>query len=211
MLKDGELAALKVSDINKIGAFLDWGEPKELMLPYAEMTCDLHKGQEILIRKYTDKSERPAASMKSLYSMLSTESPYRAGDEVTGRIYEFAENFGTFVAVDDKYSAMIPKHESMSDFEVGDIVTAKVKFVKEDGKLDLTLRQNKIPQMKEDSEKILYLLEQYSGVLPFTEKATPEVILREVGISKAAFKRAIGRLYKERKIEITSQGKIRKI
>lgn len=211
MLKDGELAALRVSDVNKIGAFLDWGEPKELMLPYAEMICELHKNQEILVRKYTDKSERPAASMKNIYSMLSTESPYRAGDEVSGRIYEFAENFGTFVAVDDKYSAMIPKHESTSEFEIGDIINAKVKLVKEDGKLDLTLRQHKLPQMKEDSEKILYLLDQYAGVLPFSEKASPEVILREVGISKAAFKRAIGRLYKERQIEITAEGKIRKL
>lgn len=209
MINDGELAVLRVSDVNNIGAFLDWGEPKELLLPYAEMICELSAGMEILIRKYTDKSERPAASMKGIYPLLSQDSPYRAGDTVQGRIYEFGRDFGTFIAVDDMYSAMLPKHETTGGAGIGDVITARVTFVKEDGKLDLTLRGEKLPQLEEDAEAVLMLIEEYAGVLPFTEKASPEVIKRETGLSKAAFKRAIGVLYKQRKIEIGENGAIR--
>lgn len=203
MLKDGELKVLKVSDVNNIGAFLDWGEPKELLLPYGEMTEEVFPGMELLIRKYTDKSGRPAASMKGIYPLLKLNPPYTAGDEVSCRIYEFGHDFGTFVAVDDIYSGMIPKHESVGDAKIGDVLTARVTFVKEDGKLDLSLRQEKLKQMGADSETILALLDSYAGVLPFTEKADPEVIKREAGMSKAAFKRAVGALYKARKIELT--------
>lgn len=211
MLKDGEIAVLKVSDVNKIGAFLDWGEPKELLLPYAEMSCELQKGMEILIRKYTDKSGRPAASMKDLYHRLSQNSPYRAEDEVTGRIYEFNNNLGAFVAVDDIYSAMLPRYECPRDAKIGSIIHAKIRFVKEDGKLDLTLREKKSEQIHADAETILELLNSYAGVLPFTEKASPEVIYRECGLSKAAFKRAVGTLYKKRLIEIGENKTIRLI
>lgn len=208
MLRDNEIAVLRVSDVNKIGAFLDWGEEKELLLPYAEMIGEISPGAEILVRKYTDKSGRPAASMKKLYHLLSLNSPYSAGDEVTGRIYEFGHDFGTFIAVDDKYSAMIPKHEFVAG-RIGDVVSAKVTFVKEDGKLDLTVRGNKKEQISGDADAVMELIASYGGVLPFTEKADPAVILREAGLSKAAFKRAVGNLYKRKLIEISKEGVIR--
>ena len=122
---------------------------------------------------------------------------------------EFSDNFGTFVAVDDKYSARIPVSEDHSFLKVGDVIEAKITAVKPDGKLDLTLREKAYIQMDADAQKILELLDSYAGVLPFSEKASPEVIKRETGLSKAAFKRAIGRLYKERKITLDG-GKIRK-
>lgn len=208
-MKDNDIRALKVSAVTKIGAFLDWGEPKELFLPFREMTCEIRPEMEILVRKYTDKSGRPAASMKGIYHLLSTASPYRPDDEVTGRIYEFGHDFGTFVAVDDKYSAMLPKHETIPEAEIGDVITARVKFVKEDGKLDITVRKGKAEQMPEDAKVILEMLYEYAGVLPFTEKADPEVIKRECGLSKGAFKRAVGMLYKQKKIEIADNGAIR--
>lgn len=127
---------------------------------------------------------------------------------VTGRVYEFSDNFGTFVAVDDKYSARIPRHEDHSYLRIGDVIDAKVADVKPDGKLDLTLREKAYIQMDADAEKILEIIKSYAGVLPFSEKASPEVIKRETGLSKNAFKRAIGHLYKQRVIDITD-GKIR--
>lgn len=198
----GGLAALTVQQVGKIGAFLDWGLEKDLFLPYKEMTRKVQPGDEILVTLYIDKSRRLCASMKGLYELLERQAPYQAGDEVSGRIYEFSDNFGTFVAVDDKYSAMIPRHEDCSHLQVGDVVSAKVTKVKPDGKLDLTLREKAYMQMDEDARKLLGILDEYAGVLPFGEKATPEVIKRETGLSKAAFKRAVGRLYKEHKIVI---------
>ena len=203
------IAALKVQDVNKVGAFLDWGLPKDLFLPYGQMTAKVNPGDEILVRLYADKSGRLAASMKGLYHYLSLNPPYEAKDEVSGRIYEFGHDYGTFVAVDDKYSAMIPRHEDTRNLRIGDVISARVTSVKEDGKLDITMKKKIDEQMDEDADKVMSVIESYAGVLPFSEKASPEVIFRETGLSKAAFKRAVGRLYKNRLITIT-EGKIRK-
>ncbi len=206
----GKTAALPVKQVTKIGAFLDWGLPKDLFLPYAEMNEHPNVGDTVLVRLYADKSGRLAASEKGMYDLLSTRSPYRAGDDVKGRIYEFGHDFGVFVAVDDRYSAMLPKHEKTPAMRIGQILSCRVANVKEDGKLDLTMRESGNAQREEDEEALLQLIEEYGGVLPFTEKATPEVIQRETGLSKAAFKRAIGGLYKKRLISL-EDGKIRKI
>ena len=205
----GQYTGLEVKEVGKIGAFLDWGLEKDLFLPYKQMTMKVREGDEVLVSLYIDKSSRLCASMRGLYDLLSKDSPYKKGDTVTGRVYEFSDNFGTFVAVDDKYSARIPRHEDCSYLRVGDIIDAKVTDVKEDGKLDLSLREKAYIQMDADALKVMEIIESYAGVLPFSEKASPEVIKRETGLSKNAFKRAVGRLYKERKIDLTD-GKIRK-
>ncbi len=205
----GKYAALTVKEVTKIGAFLDWGLEKDLFLPYKEMTARPNAGDVILVSLYIDKSERLCATMKGLYHLLRMDSPYQKDDVVSGRVYEFSDNFGTFVAVDDTFSARIPNYEDHTYLKIGDVIEAKVTAVKEDGKLDLTLREKAYLQMDADAEKVMEIIDSYAGVLPFTEKASPEVIARETGLSKNAFKRAIGRLYKERRITI-SEGKIRK-
>ncbi len=205
----GNYGVMTVKEVGKIGAFLDWGLEKDLLLPFHEMRGRVEAEDEILVRVYIDKSGRLAASMRGLYHMLSTRSPYQAGDEVNGRIYEFGHDFGTFVAVDDHYSAMIPRFEDCSHLRIGDVITGRVTQVKEDGKLDISIRREAYEQIDEDAESLLMLIDEFAGVLPFTEKASPEVILRETGLSKGAFKRAVGRLYKEHKITLEG-GKIRK-
>ena len=206
----GKFAALRVKEVGKIGAFLDWGLEKDLFLPYKEMTQKVETEDEILVTLYIDKSNRLCASMKGIYDLLRKDSPYHKDDKVTGRVYEFSDNFGTFVAVDDQFSARIPNHEDHSFLRIGDVIEAKVVGVKPDGKLDLTLREKAYIQMDADAEKILEILDSYAGVLPFSEKASPEVIKRETGLSKNAFKRAVGHLYKEHLVDL-SDGKIRKI
>ena len=205
-----QFAVLRVKEIGKIGAFLDWGLEKDLFLPYKEMVSRVEPEDEILVSLYIDKSKRLCATMKGIYHLLSKESSYKKDDVVTGRVYEFSDNFGTFVAVDDKYSARIPRHEDCSYLKVGDVIEAKVVDIKEDGKIDLTLREKAHIQMDADAQKLLEILDSYAGVLPFSEKASPEVIKRETGLSKNAFKRAEGHLYKERKVDL-SDGKIRRV
>ncbi len=201
----GEPRVLRVISVQAIGAFLDWGLEKDLFLPYKEQLAQVKEGDEVLVRLYIDKSRRLCASMRELYECLRQDSPYREGDMVKGRVYEFSGNFGTFVAVDDCYSAMIPRHEDCSSLHIGSIVEARVTGVKPDGKLDLTLREKAYIQMGRDAEQVWELLEEYGGVLPFTDKASPETIMSEARMSKGAFKRAVGHLYKERKIEITDR------
>lgn len=203
-------AALKVVSIGQIGAFLDWGLEKDLFLPFKEMTRKVKVDDTVLVTLYIDKSRRLCASMKGLYDRLSCQSPYQAGDIVTGRVYEFSNNFGTFVAVDDQYSAMIPSFEDCSTLHIGDQVQARVTNVKPDGKLDITRREKAYLQIDQDAQVVMQAIEEYDGELPFNDKASAEVIKREMKMSKNAFKRAVGHLYKERKIEITQQG-IRKL
>ncbi|MCD7982260.1 MAG: S1-like domain-containing RNA-binding protein [Clostridiales bacterium] len=206
LLTVGGFAVLRVAQVTRIGAFLDWGLEKDLFLPYKEQLRKLREGDEILVTLYIDKSNRLCATMEGLYHLLSTDSPYRKGDTVNGRIYEFSKNFGTFVAVDDQYSALIPTHEDTAGHQIGDVIRATVANVKADGKLDLTIREKAYIQMNSDAGAVLQLIAAYGGVLPFNDKASPETIQREAHMSKNAFKRAVGHLYKERRIEFTDHG-----
>ena len=197
----GELAVLNVAATGGIGAFLDWGLEKDLLLPFREQTAPLKKGDQILVALYIDKSQRLCATMK-VYERLRTDSPYKVDDQVEGIIYELSDNFGVFVAVDNLYSALIPKREAFGKLRVGDRVKARVVKVKEDGKLDLSVREKAFLQMDVDADLIMKRMEEYGGSLPFTDKADPDLIKKEFDLSKNAFKRAIGRLLKEGKIEI---------
>ncbi len=201
-LRLGETAFLKVKQVTKIGAFLDWGLEKDLLLPFHEQTKKVNDGETVLAALYIDKSSRLAATM-NVYPYLSKNSPYHAGDEVEGYIYQYAHNFGMFVAVDGKYSGMIPIREVTGRLHVGDTMTLRVTNVKKDGKLDLTAGKKAYLQMDDDAEAVTSVIrDEFGGVLPFDDKADPERIREVFGLSKAAFKRAVGRLYKERKISI---------
>ena len=198
----GEVAVLKVADTGKIGAFLDWGLEKDLLLPFKEQTIKVKKDDEVLVSLYVDKSGRLCATMK-VYDKLKSDSPYHKDDQVEGIVYEVSDRFGVFVAVDNQYSALIPKREAYGNhLKVGDKVHARVVKVKEDGKLDLSVREKAFVQMDADAALIMKRMEEYGGKLPFTDKADPELIKNEFGLSKNAFKRAVGRLLKEGRIEI---------
>jgi hypothetical protein len=121
---------------------------------------------------------------------------------VSGTVYEIQENVGAFVAVDDRFSALIPKNELYGEVKVNDVVNARVAAVKEDGKLDLSIRDKAYIQIGKDADKLISIIESFDGVLPFNDKASPEVIRRETKMSKNEFKRAVGNLLKNGKIEI---------
>ena len=185
----GEVALLKVSQVAAIGAFLDWGLEKDLFLPFREQTKQLKEGDECLVALYIDKSDRLCATMK-VYTYLMG---YKKDDRIEGHVYEISKNFGAFVAVDDKYSGLIPMKEIYGNIQVGDLISARVTGVKEDGKLDLSIREKSYLQIGKDVIRILDILEKYDGVLPFNDKASPETIRREMQMSKNEFKRANAR------------------
>ncbi|MEY8356700.1 S1-like domain-containing RNA-binding protein [Lachnospiraceae bacterium 54-53] len=210
MLQVGETAVLHVKEAGRIGAFLDMGLEKDLLLPFKEQTHKVRPGEKVLVALYVDKSRRLAATMR-VYSHMSNESPYKKDDQVSGTIYEINDTLGAFVAVDNKYYGLIPKKEVFENYREGDEITARVTKVREDGKLDLSPRQKAYIQMDADSGRVLEVIEtQFGGSLPFTDKAEPEIIKREFSMSKNAFKRAVGHLLKEGKIRITDN-KIEKI
>ena len=201
----GKLAVLKVKEISKIGAFLDWGLAKDLLLPFKEQTYKVQEGDQVLVALYADKSERLCATMR-VYDYLATNSPYQKDDLVKGRVYEIIDSFGAFVAVDDTYSALIPTKEIFQPFKIGEIIEGRIASVKEDGKLNLSVREKAHVSIDKDSELIYDKLINSNGFLPYHDKSDAEDIKREFHLSKNAFKRAVGRLLKENKIELTSQG-----
>ena len=197
----GRLAILEVIDTGKNGAFLDWGLEKDLFLRFREQTTPVKKGDNILVSLYIDKSARLCATMK-VYEKLSCDSPYQKDDMVEGIVYELSDRFGVFVAVDGKYSALIPKREVYHTYRVGETIRARVAAVKDNGKLDLSVREKAFIQMDVDAAKLVEYMEKNGGRIPFTDKASPETIRGEFEMSKNEFKRAVGRLLKEKKIEI---------
>lgn len=204
LLMMNEVKTLKVAQVGKMGAFLNWGLEKDLFLPFREQTRKVKEGDDCLVALYVDKSSRLCATMK-VYHYLSLSSPYKKDDRVEGVVYEISDNFGAFVAVDDKYSGLISKKEFYGNVKVGDRVSARVVSVKEDGKLDLSIREKALAQILIDAEKVLDVIESFDGALPFNDKANPEVIKRELQMSKNEFKKAVGHLLKAGKIEITEK------
>ena len=168
LLQVGQTAVLKVLQVTKIGAFLDWGLEKDLLLPYHEQTSRVREGQECLVALYVDKSSRLCATMK-VYHYLSTRTPYVTGDSVKGRVYEISDRFGVFVAVDDKYSALIPAREASGKYRPGEVLDLRVSEVKEDGKI-----QEKVWKVGglygQALEKIVYWLKKAEGVAETPEQ-----------------------------------------
>ena len=205
----GGIAVMEVKEVSNIGAFLDWGLEKDLLLPFKEQSRRVAQGEKVLAAVYLDKSRRFCATM-NVYEYLETDSPYQKDDRVTGTIYETEGNFDVFVAVDNRYSGLIPKREAAGSYRIGDTIQVRVTAVKPDGKLDLSPNERVEVQMDKDAELVMKVIEEYEGVLPFGEKVSPEIIKREFGISKAAFKRAVGRLYKQGRIQIM-ENRIKKL
>lgn len=201
----GEVARLKVVGTSRIGAFLDWGLEKDLLLPFREMTYKVKADEEIIVALYIDKSQRLCATMK-VYPYLSTQSPYQKDDIVSGHVYQISQDFGVFVAVDDLYSARIPAREVTSKYQLGDLVMGQVAEVREDGKLELRVKKKAYLAMEEDAAFILNELKKAGGQFPFGEKESPEFIKERFQMTKSAFKRGIGRLLKEDKIYFNHQG-----
>ncbi len=201
LLTLGEIANLKVKEITKIGAFLDWGLERDLLLPYKEQTTELKAGDYCPVALYIDKSNRLCATMR-IYGRLSADTPYSKDDVVKGVVYDIKKEYGVFVAVDNKYFGLVPPPEVLRRYHIGEEVEGRVVSVREDGKLNLSLRKKAYAQMGDDAAVIWEALEKAGGRLMFTDKSDPERIKEAFGMSKNAFKRAVGRLLKEGKIEI---------
>lgn len=197
----GQVAMLHVKEVGKIGAFMDWGLEKDVLLPFREQTRKVRAGEDVLCALYIDKSDRLAVTM-NVYEFLRTDSPYVKDDKARGIVYEMSKNFGAFVAVDDIYSGLIPVKELTSKVQIGDDVTVRVTGIKEDGKLDLSLRDKAYLQLDTDGEIILKYMDEHDGIIPFTDKADPQIIKDNMQMSKNQFKRAIGHLMKDGKVKI---------
>lgn len=197
----GQIATLTVSQVTGVGAFLEWGLEKDLLLPYKEQTIKVKVGEKYPVALYIDKSNRLCATMK-IYKYLSDEAPYVEDDEVAGTVYNINPEYGVFVAVDNKYHGLIQQKEVIREYKVGDKITGRVVKVRNDGKIDIAVRQKAYMQIEENAEKIYSKMKELGGSLPYTDKASPERIKQDFSMSKNDFKKAIGRLLKEKRVFI---------
>ena len=201
----GDLAYLKVNAKTKIGAFLDLGLERGLFLPFKEQKYPIQVGKNYLVKVYLDKSQRLSATTQ-IYEYLSAEAPYQKNDKVVGTVYSLNPEIGAFVAVDNKYLGLIPVNEYFTELKEGDVVEARVIRVRDDGKLDLSPRELSYLQIDSDTEKILQGIKNHEGFLALHDKSTPLEIQSRLNMSKAAFKRALGKLLKENKVIQTEDG-----
>lgn len=201
----GTLSKLEVVDITPIGAFMDWGLNKDILLPRGQEEGKLKVGNSYLVGIYEDKKGRLSATMQ-IYKFLLPCSDYNANDSVMGTVYRIQEDIGVFVAVENRYFGLIPKSECYQDYEVGEELNLRVIRVREDGKLDLSPRALVHEQMDKDSEKLLEHMKLYRNVYPLNDKSSPEKIKNALGISKKAFKRAMGNLLKNGLVTKTEDG-----
>lgn len=199
------IALLKVVDTTRIGAFLDWGLEKDLFLPFTEQRGKIRKGKEVMVGLYIDKSNRLCATM-DVYSILESKSPYKRDDIIKGTVYNFNREIGVFIAVDDKYHGLIPRERVFQNYKLGDRIEARISKVRDDGKLELSVKKKAYKQMDIDAEKIVNKLKEKGGVLNLNDKSSPDKIQGELNMSKSSFKRAVGRLLKKRIIKFNKNG-----
>ena len=202
-MREGQIARVKVINTSTDGAFLDVGAERGIFMPFREMRGRPKIGDTVWAKLYTDKSGRLAMTMNVSDEMRRASKPANAeelkrGDKLTGRIFNIIDA-GAFFLSEERYIVFIAKNEIPHELKVGEEVTARVTFVREDGRVDASLREQKEKAMLPDSEKILQFMQNNSGKI--SEKLQPEIIYDNFSISKAAFKRALGHLYKEHKIK----------
>ena len=201
----GSPAILTVADTGRNGAFVNCGLERDILLPFKEQTCRVKKGDKVLVALYVDKSNRLCTTMK-VYNYLETQSPYKRDDKITGFVYDISERFGVYVAVDNRFSGRIPPREYDERLSYGQMITARVSKVHPDGKLDLSMNKKAYKQMDDDAAMILELAQSKGGFLELNDKSSPEDIKAITHLSKNAFKRAVGRLLKEERINIEETG-----
>lgn len=201
----GKFADLQVVEINDFGIFLDWGLPKDLLLPFSEEVGTVHAGDFVIAFTYIDEiSMRLTASMKLDKFLDQVEHDYDEGDTVNLLVESFTD-LGVKVIVDNAFWGLIYHSDVVTrDLEIGDEILGFVKHIREDGKMDIAQQPViNTPEARETLEEaIMRKLSEYGGSMPLSDKSSPEEIRKAFGVSKAAFKRALGTLYKDRKVFI---------
>lgn len=197
----GDFAYLQVKDVNNAGAFLDWGIPgKDLLVPYSEQKARMKQGGIYLVYVYLDDaSQRVVASAKVEHFVGNVIPEYRQGQRVSALIVEHTP-IGYRAIVDNRHWGMIYDNEIFRPLELESTVEAFVKSVRDDNKIDLTLSDRAVKRVGDLSDRILEAIDAAGGELHITDASTPDEIREAFECSKKDFKKAVGHLYKEKKI-----------
>jgi len=201
-----EFAFMNVVSVTKFGAFVDWGLPKNLMVPYREQKKILEEGRSYMVYIYMDeKSQRLTGSTKLDQFLDLTPIEFKEGDEVELLIYD-KTNIGFKAIIEGTHSGIIYDNEVFQKLEIGQKVKGYIKKIREDRKIDLRLQKSGYENIDEVMGKILEKIKEQNGFIPVNDKSPPEVISETFGISKKTFKKSIGALYKKRLIIMDEEG-----
>ena len=207
-MREGQIARLKIINVTGDGAFVDVGAERGIFMPFAEMRGRPKVGEVVWAKLYTDKSGRLAVSMKVSDEIRRASKPaenVKRGDKVKGAVFNIIDA-GAFVFSEERYIVFIDRREMPRTLRIGEVVEARVTFIREDGRLDASLREIKENALDRDAEKIFSFMQRNGGAMNFHDKTPPQTIKAVFRLSKAAFKRAVGHLYHQRRIEKTDGG-----
>ena len=204
LLTLGQIGFLEVVSDIKSGYFLNMGLDKDLYMPYNETKGTPQKGRKVLVQVYIDQNDQLCATMK-IFNHLKDGTHFKVGEHVKGTIYELKPEMGAFFAIEDTYHGLIPKHELYKEIKEGAKLEARITRVREDGKVNLSIREKSAVQINDDVDLLMKVLDDAGGMLYLNDESEPEDIKRKLNLSKRAFKRAVGRLLKEGKIQILEE------
>ena len=207
-MREGQIARLKIINVTGDGAFVDVGAERGIFMPFAEMRGRPQVGEIVWAKLYTDKSGKLAVSMKVSDEIRRASKPaenIKRGDKVKGAIFNITEA-GAFVFSEQRNIVFIARKEMPRELRVGEVVEARVTFVREDGRLNASLRFQKENALEVDAEKIFDFMQRNGGAMNFHDKTSPEKIRAVFKLSKAAFKRAVGHLLRQRRVEKIPDG-----
>jgi predicted RNA-binding protein (virulence factor B family) len=202
----GEFVSLKVVQVNKMGAFLDWGLPKDLLVPYNQQHTEMEVGKYYLVRIFLDqRTDRVAASSKLDKFIDIWPAEYQQGDKVK-LIIGGKTDLGFKAIVNDLHWGLLYDNEIFQPLRIGKKIDGYIKQVREDGRLDLILTRGSKNTVKSFADKLIEALQKNNGFLPLHDKSAPELIQRTLGVSKKTFKATVGNLLKNGKLTIEKDG-----
>ncbi|WP_300790469.1 S1-like domain-containing RNA-binding protein [uncultured Bacteroides sp.] len=208
-VKVGEFACLEVAWVNQYGAFLDWGLMKDLFVPFREQKMKMLKGNSYVVHVHLDEDSYRIVASAKVEKYLSKDMPeYNAGDEVEVLVWQKTD-LGFKVIVDNKFGGMIFKNEIFTDVRTGMKMTAYIKQVRPDGKIDLELQKGGVKKVEDFADTLLEYIRSNGGSTPLNDKTEADVIYNTFGVSKKTFKKAVGDLYKKRLIVLEGEQGIR--
>ncbi|MEG1580799.1 MAG: S1-like domain-containing RNA-binding protein [Bacteroidaceae bacterium] len=202
----GDFAFLQVAWINQYGAFLDWGLMKDLFVPFREQKLKMIKDKSYIVHVHIDEVTYRIVASAKIERYLSDEvPPYAIDDEVDVLVWQKTD-LGFKVIVDNNYSGLLYENQIFRSIRTGDRMKAYVEQVRPDGKLDISLQRCGKGRIDDFSEVLFARLTEAGGFLPFTDKSEADDIINHFGVSKKTFKRAVGKLYKAKKILLEEEG-----
>lgn len=206
LAKVGEVQLMRCIDVNYIGAFMEWGLPKDLLVPFAEQYHEMQSGRSYLVYLYVDKASQRIAGSSRLDRFLdNTPLNYKKDQEVQLTIRRKTD-LGYNAIINYEHTGLIFENDVYDDLNVGDKLTGYIKNVRDDDKIDLSLQKPVIQAKDELAQIILQKLAENDGFLALNDKSKPELIKKLFKVSKATFKKTLGKLYRERLITIEAGG-----